>query len=90
MNIRLGGWSRILAPGYSWCERCKTPWPFVHPHMTKYDDRRFAGRCCFPLCEKCWHDLGTPERRLPYYERFAAWSSPERRPQIRDAVAAGR
>ena len=31
-------------------------------------------RGCFPLCEKCWQELKTPEARLPYYkELFDKW-----------------
>lgn len=26
-----------------------------------------GGMACFPLCESCWQELGTPEARLPYY-----------------------
>lgn len=93
-NIRLGPWSRILAPGYSWCYRCRTPWKFVKGHDTAYEwgeinGYRYPFRGCFPLCEKCWSDLGTPEARLPYYEVLIAARFGERGDEIRQAVLAG-
>jgi hypothetical protein len=27
-------------------------------------------RGCFPLCETCWQELGTPEARLPFYRKL--------------------
>jgi hypothetical protein len=79
---RLGGWSRLLAPGYGWCGRCGTPWRFVRGHDTWYGPgdeavewsgalgpgRRWTAtsRACFPLCERCWAEL-EPYERLPYY-----------------------
>src|SRR6476661_6753234 len=65
VNIRLGSWVRPLAPGYSWCRRCKTPWLFVEPHVTDYT--RFRG--LFALCERCWAEL-TPEHRVPFYREL--------------------
>ncbi len=65
LNVRLGTWSQRLAPGYSWCFRCETPWLFVKGHDTKYS----PDRACFPLCEKCWGEL-TPDERLPYYRQL--------------------
>lgn len=88
MNLRLGRWSRILAPGYSWCEKCGTPWRFVAEHVTDYT----ATRGIFPLCEKCWAEL-SPEERLPFY--WAVWSNWPREngdqwPLVRVAVLEGR
>lgn len=59
--------SRLLAPGYGSCGRCRIAWLFVDYHTTNYG----AGRGMFPLCEGCWSDLGTPEARLPHY--WALW-----------------
>ena len=39
-------------------------------HSTMYSD----GSGCFPLCESCWQELGTPEARMPYYrELWESW-----------------
>lgn len=53
---------QFLAPHYSYCFRCYSPWKFTKEHSTMFteDDG------CFPLCEKCWSQL-TPQERLPYY-----------------------
>lgn len=70
MNLRIGPVGKVLAPGYSWCHRCRTPWKFVEAHVTDY----LKGRGCFPLCEKCWAELETPDARLPYYrELWMEW-----------------
>lgn len=63
---RIGSISQQLTPGFSWCHHCHTTWPFVESHATHYED----SRGCFPLCELCWTELGTPERRLPYYRQL--------------------
>lgn len=71
MNLRIGRIGQWLAPAYSVCYRCQTPWKFVRHHSTEYR----PGHACFPLCEKCWHDLKTPDRRMPYYRMLvASWS----------------
>lgn len=57
---------RMIAPGYGHCLRCERPWKFVEEHITEYHD----GRGMFPLCERCWSELGTPEKRLPYYREL--------------------
>lgn len=109
MNYRLGSWSRVLAPGYGWCGRCKTPWRFVQGHPTPYESRpidlqapdgtilpdaALFEKSCFPLCQKCWVDLGDPWERLPFYYDLwqDLWGAPEDSPwgPIRDAVLAGR
>lgn len=59
LNIRLGRWSQILAPGYSYCRRCKTPWLFVEERTVWYT--RSSGQ--FALCIKCW-DEATAEQRV--------------------------
>jgi hypothetical protein len=54
-----------LIKGSSWgaCLRCRRSWKYREHHTTwfKYEEG------CFPLCERCWRKLGTPEARLPYY-----------------------
>jgi len=57
---------KIAAPGYGCCLRCERPWKFVKGHSTEYRD----GRGMFPLCERCWTELCTPEKRLPYYREL--------------------
>jgi hypothetical protein len=96
MNLRLGSWSRALAPGYGWCLRCKTPWRFVEGHSTPFEFRTVDlqapdgtvipnggdwQRSCFPLCERCWAEL-TPVDRLPYYHElwWDWWKAPEDQP----------
>lgn len=74
---RLGRLSHIVgSPGYGSCHRCRTSWEFVLEHSTQYQ----TGSGCFPLCERCWADLGTPERRMPYYrELWNEWVGDSRR-----------
>ncbi|MCK9901256.1 hypothetical protein [Glutamicibacter sp. V16R2B1] len=66
MNIRLGRWSKILAPYYAACERCRTPFRFATSHTNWRN-----GTLTVPpgLCQKCWADLTTPQARLPYYRQ---------------------
>lgn len=66
--MRIGKIGQRLAPGYSWCQRCLTPWKFVEGH----DTRCSKSWGCFPLCEECWRELETPERCLPYYRQLLA------------------
>ncbi len=65
LNVRLGTWSQRLAPGYSWCSRCGTPWLFIHHHNTDYR----LDRGIFVFCVKCWEELA-PAERLPYYRKL--------------------
>jgi hypothetical protein len=91
LNIRLGTWSQRLAPGYSWCFRCETPWLFVPNHTTDYR----PDKGCFALCEKCWQEL-TPQQRLPYYRQLwehwnqSGLSEAEEWQEIEMAVLEGR
>lgn len=72
MNRRIGRLGCLFAPGYGCCFRCGTPWKFVREHSTEYR----SGSGCFPLCEKCWRGLGTPEARLPFYRQlWEMWKS---------------
>jgi len=57
---------RLAAPSYGTCHRCRRPWKFVEGHTTQFSP--IAG--CFPLCEKCWHDLKMPQTRWPYYHEL--------------------
>lgn len=66
---------------YSGCQCCGICWYFmlVNPFWKKYLGGEHTtpfgdGHGCFPLCESCWQDLGTPEARLPFYEKlFSEW-----------------
>lgn len=56
----------IFHPSYGWCGKCKKTWDIVEGHLTQFDN----SHSCFPLCEKCWSDLKTPEARLHYYREL--------------------
>lgn len=58
MNVRLGRWSQILAPHYSFCQRCGTPWRFVKERTIPFYDH--TGK--FAMCEKCWDECSLYER----------------------------
>ena len=69
LNLRLGPAVQWMAPGYSWCKRCETPWAFVDEHATYYTERRGV----FALCQMCWAEL-TPQERLPFYRQvYEEW-----------------
>jgi hypothetical protein len=61
--------ARRRRPHNSWCARCKLPWPECNSHVTMYSENEG----CFPLCEDCWQELGTPSARLPYYRSMVVW-----------------
>lgn len=67
LRKRLGPELQRFFRGYGTCERCDWPWPLVLDHTTQLG----GGHGCFPLCEKCWRELGTSTYRLPYYRM--AW-----------------
>lgn len=75
----------IFALGYSRCGRCKIPWRFTKEHITQYGT---DGSGCFPLCERCWKELGTPKQRWPYYSQLICqwYSCGEKNPKIRDEI----
>lgn len=54
----------IPAAAFGGCENCKRSWKWVQHHATMYT----ASSGTFPLCERCWRELATPEARLPYYK----------------------
>jgi hypothetical protein len=92
VDSRIGVRSLDLYPGYGWCGRCQTAWPLAPYHVTRTADD--GG--CFPLCELCWQELGTPDARLPHYR--ALWDqwvfngtdkSPGEWDRIEAAVRAG-
>lgn len=66
LRLRLAPLMQSLFPSYGTCFRCKWPWPLVEYHTTKYA----SASGCFPLCEMCWRQLGTAERRMPYYHEL--------------------
>lgn len=50
------------------CRRCTTTWVFVVKHLTPYDvTARGTKLAMFPLCERCWQELGDGEHRYPFY-----------------------
>lgn len=61
---RIGLAGQIKAPGYGYCERCKTPWKFVEGHDTAIGTH---GAGVFCLCHACWRETDT-ETRLVYYQ----------------------
>lgn len=70
MNLRIGRVGKLLAPSYSGCRRCQTPWRFVRHHDTAYA----PGRALFALCEKCWQGQKTPQARMIFYRcLWMAW-----------------
>jgi len=77
---------------YGQCLRCNKPWNCVEHHTTNYTEHYG----CFPLCERCWLKLGTPESRMPYYEQlWKSWIQSGDQPQekwdqIKTAVLAGK
>lgn len=56
---------RALHPGSGWCMCCGMPWAAVETHETRYGE---GFESCFPLCENCWTELGSPEARIEYYK----------------------
>lgn len=83
---------RIATPSSGYCLRCGWPWRLVKIHDTKYN----INSGCFPLCERCWTDLGNPEARIEYYKALIdAWDADgppvdeDRKREIQRAVANG-
>lgn len=57
--------------GFGHCGRCGMTWNYVQHHSTDYGN----GDGLFPLCVECWTELGTGEKRLPFYEQlFQEWT----------------
>ncbi len=86
---------RAASPGWGFCLRCGWPWNHTEPHSTNYVDPEtgWNSRGIFPLCERCWTELGHPEARIPYYDALVThWedqgvSDPHVRAEIGRAVA---
>ncbi len=72
LRQRAGVLLQAMNPAYGACRRCAFPWWAVDGHTTKID--RQSG--CFPLCEKCWRELGVSSYRMPYYR--AMWEGWQR------------
>lgn len=53
---------RAAYPSHSTCKRCGLPWAVVPNRSIQYGN---GG--CFAICEMCWDELGTAEKRIPYY-----------------------
>lgn len=72
-NVRYH-FNKLGHPGWGACKRCGVTWDVAESHQTRYrgcprpDGTRGAG--CFPLCEKCWHELRSPAHRLTYYKQL--------------------
>lgn len=49
------------------CGRCGRSWKWVNGHSTSFGN---DGEGCFPLCERCWKELGSGKARLPYYRQW--------------------
>lgn len=53
------------------CGKCGDKWEqTIGKHETPYEwtmEGTVSGGL-FPLCEMCWSKLGTPEKRMPYYQ----------------------
>ena len=81
--------ANYLYPEYGSCYKCNLPWSIVANHNTYYT----KSNGCFPLCEKCWKGLGSPENRMPYYMKLVDYwdwlrdcTDEETREEIRTAV----
>lgn len=75
---------------YAKCNRCKALYIFVNCHYTHYS----KWEALSPLCNACWKFLGTPSKRLPYYQTvFLTWRQTEENGQawlkIHKAVMGG-
>lgn len=81
------GLGMIDEASYGRCARCRASWKFANGHDTPYSDNEG----CFPLCEACWHDLATPDARLPFYEHLIldVWDEPAKWAAVERAVRAG-
>jgi len=95
--------SEITSPGYGTCMRCGSPWNYIEGHDTEYNETRDEKgnvifiEGCFPLCEMCWQELETPEKRLPYYrklweywEKLGVDKSPDLWKKLEQAVLKGK
>ena len=64
------------AAGFGACMHCGDTFDWKAEHQTRYSHGASGSEACFPLCEDCWQQLGTPEARLPYYDRLVnVWAA---------------
>lgn len=75
---RIGPWSKLL-PGHAEqaCLRCDTSYAYAKPHGTPValGNGAVTGYV-MPLCDHCWTTLGTPSKRIPFYEElFRQWAA---------------
>ncbi|HTG95741.1 MAG TPA: hypothetical protein VL866_24280 [Pyrinomonadaceae bacterium] len=83
-RLSVSSYLQALYPNFSFCGRCEFPWPVVRSHDTSYR----SGSSCFPLCEDCWQELGTPANRLPYYMALMdLWESEAHRLDLESELA---
>lgn len=69
------GQARLNHPHHSTCGRCRHPWATVTSKSITYRESRGM----FALCQACWNELGTADRRTPYYlSVHAEWESEAR------------
>lgn len=76
-----------LNPHIGRCLRCDVAITAAPKHYTQYSE----ARGCFPLHERCWRILKTPEARLPYYRQlvFEMWEESGAWPYVEKAVLDG-
>ncbi len=60
---KYAGMLRRLAPNFSYCSCCGTPWRFVDGKSMDYE----KGRGFFPLCEWCFYDPSVSFEDLVIY-----------------------
>lgn len=74
---RIGPWSKLL-PGWGEqaCLRCGTSYAYAKPHGTPVAlGGGHVPGYVMPLCNVCWTELGTPSKRIPFYEElFRQWA----------------
>lgn len=62
---------RILAPGYSICERCRRPWKNVEPRIVWYEgEPGNLNTGCFALCINCWNETDAGLRLHYFWNAF--------------------
>jgi hypothetical protein len=75
--------SAILAPGYSWCQKCGTAWKFVEGRTVDYHEVTVEfpnGQTIthnqkghFALCEECWNECDEDERVRYHMQSVQEW-----------------
>lgn len=80
LRHRLSGLFRFLSPDFSSCLRCGMPWCAATERAVPYaggDHPYGLTMSGFAICTSCWGELGTAERRLPFYLRLAEMWGPD-------------